>query len=70
MGKKLIWCVALIFMLCGCEKRQMSFTYAKPVEAVRSAVEKFSRGGEGWGWVQYHEIKREVQAITNSDKQK
>ena len=58
--------MVLIFALCGCEKRQMPFAYAKPVEAVRSVAEKFSRGGEGWGWVQYPKIMQEIQSITNS----
>ena len=68
MDKKLIWCAVLIFVPCGCEKRQMPFAYAKPVGAVKSAVEKFSTGGEGWGWGQYPKIKREILAITNSNE--
>ena len=63
--KKLAWGIALIAMFCGCEKRRMPLAHAKPVDAVECAVEKFSRGGEGWGWEQFPEISREIQAITN-----
>ena len=65
-NKKILWVGALILVLCGCEKRQTPIVHGKPVGAVKRTVEKFSRGGEGWGWVQYPEIKREVLAITNA----
>ena len=66
MGKKTIWSMAAMLALCSCEKQRMPLAHGKPAEAVRRAVEKFSRGGEGWGWVQYPEIKLEIQTITNS----
>ena len=58
--------MAAMLALCSCEKQRMPLAHGKPAEAVRRAVEKFSRGGEGWGWVQYPEIKLEIQTITNS----
>ena len=62
---RLLWVGALILVLCGCEKRQTTIVHGKPVGAIKRTVEKLSCGGEGWGWVQYPEIKREVLAITN-----
>ena len=63
-GIKLLAVVSAIAH-CGCEERQTPEVRARPAVAVERAVERLSRGGNGWGWVRFPEIKREVLSITN-----
>lgn len=66
--RKILWVGVLMLVLCGCERRQAPAAHAKAADAIDRVVEKFSHGGEGWSWMQYPEIKKEVLAITNVDE--
>ena len=65
----ILFIVTLSIVACGCEKgTRAPLKLGHTVEAVDNVVEKFSKGGDGWGRSCFPKIKQQILAITNDDE--